>query len=305
MEREAQQKLQQIECAAGPQRPRGRPRKEQGQPPESERERRKRQKANKQLQRARKQAAAPTRQYNLVDPDSRVMHDNGRKCFIQGYNAQIAVDSHAQVIIAAELTQETNDRQQLVAMARAVRIMVRCKPNTLLADAGYWDTESLHDPELKNIEVLVAPDSKLQPADAPLPARAPNNEEAIWMREVLTSPAGRKLYGLRKETVEPVFGQIKEVRGIRRFRLRGLVRSSHEWQLICATHDLLKLYRHRTGQWTPKPRKRRGHASPRVLGAGCAVHMPWQRRSLGRVTRWYRKSPPCRPCKKNFTPTGC
>jgi hypothetical protein len=80
----------------------------------------------------------------------------------------------------------------------------------------------LLDPSLKGIEVLVSPDSNPQPPGAPLPPSAPRNEEAIRMREILASQEGKARYALRKSTVEPVFGQIKEARGIRRFRLRGL-----------------------------------------------------------------------------------
>jgi Transposase DDE domain len=99
---------------------------------------------------------------------------------------------------------------------------------------------------LKGIEVLVSPDSNPQPPGAPLPPSAPRNEEAIRMREILASQEGKARYALRKSTVEPVFGQIKEARGIRRFRLRGLFKVTSEWRLICATHNLLKLFRHRT-----------------------------------------------------------
>ena len=116
---------------------------------------------------------------------------------------------------------------------------------TIIADAGYWDTASLHDPALDGIRVAVSPDSHPQLPGAPLPPNAPQNEEAFRMREWLTTPAGRILYLLRKMTVEPVFGQIKEVRGIRRFRLRGFRPVQCEWKLICATHNLLKLFRHR------------------------------------------------------------
>jgi Transposase DDE domain len=99
---------------------------------------------------------------------------------------------------------------------------------------------------LKGIEVLVSPDSNPQPPGAPLPPSAPRNEEAIRMREVLASQEGKARYALRKSTVEPVFGQIKEARGLRRFRLRGLFKVTSEWRLICATHNLLKLFCHRT-----------------------------------------------------------
>lgn len=161
------------------------------------------------------------------------MKDNGRKCFVQAYNAQMAVDAHAQVIVAAELTQQS------------VCATTGNKPKATIADAGYWDTASLHHPSLEGIQVLVSPDSQLEPAGTALPETAPQNAEAARMREFLASETGKALYASRKATVEPVFGQIKEARGIRRFRLRGLERVRCEWKFICATHNLLKLFRHR------------------------------------------------------------
>ncbi len=110
----------------------------------------------------------------------------------------------------------------------------------------YWDTVSLRDPSLEGIQVLVCPDGQLQPPGAPLPCNAPKNQEAMRMRELLLTPTGKALYLLRKATVEPVFGQIKEARSLRRFRFRGLKRVACEWKLICATHNLLKLLRYGT-----------------------------------------------------------
>ena len=143
------------------------------------------------------------------------MRHNGQKCFVQAYNVQIAVDTHAQVIVAAELTQQTIDRQQLLPVVKSVCSTAQATPETITADAGCWDTASLLDPALKGIEVLVSPDSNPQPPGAPLPPSAPRNEEAIRMREALGSQEGKARYALRKSTVEPVFGQIKEARGIR------------------------------------------------------------------------------------------
>ncbi len=244
LEREAQQ---QLEAVAGNQvsRKRGRPRKQDvtEQTPEQRRQLAKR---KKKLSRARQKAEQPSRQYNFVDPDSRVMRDNGRKCFVQGYNAQIAVDHYQQVIVAAEVTQQTTDREQLVPMVKSLRSISQIDQGTVIADAGYWDTTSLHDPALEGIQVVVSPDSQPQPPGAPLPLNAPKNEEASRMREWLATPAGRALYTLRKMTVEPVFGQIKEGRGIRRFRLRRLRCVQYEWKLICAAHNLLKLFRYGT-----------------------------------------------------------
>lgn len=258
LEREAREKLAHLQRVAGS-RKRGRPAKDHRATPASARQNN----AGKQLQRARRNAAQPSRQYNFVDPDSRVMHDNARKCFVQAYNAQLAADSHAQVIVAAELTQQTTDRQQLVPMAQAIRETAGSLPQTITADAGYWDSVSLCDPVLQGIEMLVSPDSQTPPPGVPLPANAPKNAEAFRMRELLASESGRARYRLRKAVVEPVFGQIKEARGIRRFRLRGLARVSGEWKLICATHNLLKLYRHRKD--SPTPRNAPGHASLRDL----------------------------------------
>jgi hypothetical protein len=245
LEREAQQELEALGADAMGKR--GRPRKQDA-VERSPEERRQLKKRKKKLSRARKNAQQPSRQYNFVDPDSRVMKDNGKKCFVQAYNAQIAVDAHLQVIVAAEVTQQTTDREQLVPMVNSVRSSNSLEDATIIADAGYWDTASLHAPGLDGIRVAVSPDSQPQVPGAPLPPNAPQNEEAFRMREWLTTPAGRILYLLRKMTVEPVFGQIKEVRGIRRFRLRGFRPVQCEWKLICATHNLLKLFRHR-----PKP----------------------------------------------------
>lgn len=243
LEQEAQEQLQAATTNL-PLRKRGRPSKaEQASQPVKDRQQREKEK--KQRRRARRNAAQPSRQYNFVDPDSRVMKDNGQKAFVQAYNAQIAVDSQAQIIVAAELTQQTTDRQQLLPMVESIRNTTQATPEFVTADAGYWDTASLLAPALVGIQVLVSPDSKPQPPGAPLPASVPRNEEAVRMREVLASQEGKARYALRKSTVEPVFGQIKEVRGIRRFRLRGLAKVASEWKFICATHNLLKLFRHR------------------------------------------------------------
>jgi transposase len=243
LEQEAQKQLQ----AATTNLPLGK----RGRPSNAERasrpvkDRQQREKEKKQRRRAKRNAQQPSRQYNFVDPDSRVMKDNGQKAFVQAYNAQIAVDSQAQIIVAAELTQQTTDRQQLLPMVESIRNSADSKPEIIVADAGYWDTTSLLDPALEGIQVLVSPDAKPDSPAAQLPANAPSNEEAVRMRKVLASDEGKARYALRKSTVEPVFGQIKEARGIRRFRLRGLTKVTSEWKFICTTHNLLKLFRHR------------------------------------------------------------
>lgn len=245
LEQEAQQKLDAVKQKCQPRR-RGRPTKEEAaaQPQKATKEE---EKAKKQLQRATKNAEHPTRQYNFVDPDSRVMKDMARKSFVQAYNAQAAADSHAQVIVAAEVTQEVVDRHQLLPMVAAVRQATGSCPHTVTADAGYWDTLSLRDESLVGIQMLVAPDASPHSADPPESPKVPHTEEARLMRERLVSEEGKALYRMRKAVIEPVFGQIKEIRNIRRFRLRGFQKVAAEWKLICATHNFLKLYRHRIG----------------------------------------------------------
>ena len=203
------------------------------------------------MRRARRNAKSPTREYNFVDPDSRLMMNTGRNAFAQAYNAQVAVDGQAQVIVAAEITQCTNDRAQLVPMVQAACAATGVTPQTITADVGYWDSLSLRDPSLTAINVLVSPDSKPQLPDAVLPPQVPHTEEAKRMRERLANEPDKKLYAQRKVIVEPVFGQIKEIRGFRRFRFRGLKRVAAEWKLICATHNLLKLFRHRMNLLSP------------------------------------------------------
>jgi len=244
LEKEAQQRLAAVTSRQIERKP-GRPRKDAADThPVADTQQRDKEK--KRRQRARREAAAPTRQYNFVDPDSRVMRDNARKCFVQAYNAQIAVDTHRQVIVAAEITQQVIDREQLLPMVESIRSSAPALPQTILADAGYWDSASLRDLSRQGLQVLMSPDSQVQNSGVPLPATVPKNEEATRMRELLLSPIGRALYKLRQATVEPVFGYIKEARGLRRFRFRGLTRVAWEWKLICATHNLLKLFRHRT-----------------------------------------------------------
>jgi hypothetical protein len=243
LEREAQAQLQEISTSLPPRKP-GRPKKgeQTSQPSDS----RKQQETNKKRRlRARKNAAAPGRRYNFVDPDSRLMKGSGQAGLMQAYNAQIAVDSHAQIIVAAELTQQAFDCQQLLPMVKSLCSTVQGMPTTITADAGYWDTQSLLDPCLDGIEMLVPPDSRPQLPGSALSPTAPRHEVAFGMRRLLATEEGKARYALRKSTVEPVFGQIKEARGIRRFRLRGLLKVTSEWNLICATHNLLKLFRHR------------------------------------------------------------
>jgi hypothetical protein len=200
----------------------------------------------------------PKAQRNFTDPDSRIMKDGATKEFVQAYNAQAAVDSEAQVIVAAEVTQEANDKQQLVPMLEQVKIVTGSQPQQATADSGYFSEAQVTDRRLEGIDLLVAPDRQKHGEQVPLapgppvespPALSPTLSPAQDMRHKLQTPPGRAIYKMRKAVVEPVFGQIKEQRGFRKFLLRGLLNVKGEWKLICATHNLLKLYR--TG-WSPQ-----------------------------------------------------
>ena len=185
-------------------------------------------------------------QRNFTDPESRIMPDGGNKgSFVQAYNAQAAVDSQSQVIVAAELTQQTNDSQQLVPMIEQVVANAGCKPDAVSADAGYWSEANVTDERVTGIDLPIATgrqkhEERLGEATGPPPEGATAREA---MRHKLGTEAGRSIYKMRKAIVEPVFGHIKEWRGFRRFSFRGVVNVRLEWQLICLTGNLLKLYR--------------------------------------------------------------
>lgn len=199
----------------------------------------------KRWQRA-KPVPSPKARYNFVDPDSRIMKDSGANAFLQGYNAQIAVDGEAQVILAANVTNQVNDKDQLLPMMAKVKLAMGRDADVVLADAGYWKEESITAEASRNLQLLVPPDGHVtRDKNRPLPPNAARNKSAKAMRETLATEAGRELYQKRQGIVEPVFGQIKEVRGYRRTLLRGIAKVRAEWNLICLTHNLLKLFGHR------------------------------------------------------------
>lgn len=190
----------------------------------------------------------PKAQRNFTDPESRIMKDSATGSFEQSYNAQIAVDSEAQIIVAASLTQEVNDKQQLVPMLTAVKDNLGQLPEKVTADAGYFSAAAVSNEEVSSVDLYVTPDSgKKTEVETELlsAAVAPAADQPVIeaMREKLKTAAGRAVYKQRKLIVEPVFGQVKEVRGFRRFSFRGLRKNQAEWALICLTHNLLKLFR--------------------------------------------------------------
>ena len=172
------------------------------------------------------------------------MLDGATKSFTQAYNAQAAVDGHAQVIVACGVTQAATDVEQLVPMVERVVQALGQAPTALLADAGYFSEANLAAPMVAGLDVYVPPDRLKHRAAGAVPQPPPRIQSAVavHMREKLATLAGRSVYALRKTIVEPVFGQIKEIRGFRRFSLRGAPKVTAEWRLICLTHNLLKLF---------------------------------------------------------------
>jgi len=188
-------------------------------------------------------------QRNFTDPESRIMKDGATKSFVQAYNAQAAVDGTAQVIVAAAVTQEANDKQQLVPMLTQVVANCGEPPAVASADSGYFSEAAVTADALAAIDLYVAPDRQKHGEDASAPVLDDGTVIGA-MRAKLQTAAGHAVYALRKAIAEPAFGQIKDARHVRRFSFRGLVKVRAEWLLICLTHNLLKLFR--VG-WTPHP----------------------------------------------------
>ena len=188
----------------------------------------------------------PKDQRNFTDPESRIMKDNATKGFVQGYNAQAAVDAGAQVIVAAQVTQAANDKEQVEPMLEQIEQNLGQKPKELSADAGYFSERNVKLLEGNSVEALIPPD-KRKHTEAEMAAprgRMPKGLSVMErMRRKLRTKRGRQKYKRRKEVVEPVFGQIKGVRGFRAFLLRGLQNVDGEGALISTTHNILKLYR--------------------------------------------------------------
>ena len=190
--------------------------------------------------------AVPDGVMNKTDPDSRMMRTQGQPT-IQAYNAQAAV-TRGQIIVAAEIAVESPDFGHLEPAVRAaLRELqdagVTQRPETVLADAGYWHTRQMESIVSDGIQVLVPPDAGLREGAR----RGWDKGPYAVMREVLSSDAGHELYKHRKATVEPVFAQNKFNRGFRRFQRRGRAAARSEWRLQAAVHNLMKLHSHWIG----------------------------------------------------------
>ena len=202
---------------------------------------------------ARKADGTPTRktQRNFTDADSHLMKSDGH--YIQGYNCQLAVDSGYQVIVAVGVSNQAPDVEHLEPMVQRIAATAGALPDVLTTDAGYWSEANADLCAEQGIDAYIATGrlphgQRLPPKRGPMPRNA---DAKTRMARKLRSKAGSAIYAQRKAIVEPVNGQIKEARGLRRFLLRGLETVDAEWHLIAATHNLLKLFRYRRSQQVP------------------------------------------------------
>ncbi len=204
------------------------------------------------LKRRPQKTPNPDATANLTDPDSRFLHT--RNGTLQGYNAQAVTTLH-QLVVAAELTDEANDVHQLEPMLQATAATLAAaaiddRPETALADSGYWSIDNLTT--ITNAPKLLIPPAKHSRQGKPRKDGKPSASRSDGLRAAmkakLKSEDGRARYAKRRETVEPVFGQIKEQQGARRFLRRGRRACNAEWKLLCGTHNLLKLWRHTATQ---------------------------------------------------------
>src|SRR6202158_4017769 len=179
----------------------------------------------------------PKSQRNFTDPESRIM--KSKDGFVQAYNAQAAVDAGAQIIVAHELTQCGNDQRQLVPLIEAIENNLGRKPEQASADSGYCSEANLEALEAHGIDGYVAPGRAKHPTAANGKIGGLLTQR---MRKKIDDGGFETPYRLRKQVVEPVFGQIKQARGFRQFLLRGVEKVRAEWAMICTTHNLLKLF---------------------------------------------------------------
>jgi transposase len=208
-------------------------------------------------------APDPKAQRNFTDPESRIM--KSKDGFVQAYNAQIAVDSQAQIIVAQDVTQSAVDSGQLVPMIEATKTNLGRYPAQASADAGYCSQGNLEALETRDIDGYVAtgrardavagtvdggpaaasgvpqPVSTSKPEAKPEPQAEPKPTRVEAMRAKLKAGGHASPYRLRKQLPEPVFGQIKQARGFRQFLLRGFENVRVEWAMVCTAHNLLKL----------------------------------------------------------------
>ena len=196
----------------------------------------------------------PKAQYNFTDPESRIMKAGNGQHFEQAYNAQAAVDG-AMLIVGERVSDAPNDKQELPADVAAISPVVAAEVKAVLVDSGFYSeaavaaVEQSPDGTPSGVTVYAAVEKHTHHktvadllAQPEPPAPGPDATAKEQMAHRLRTALGQALYRLRKQTVEPVFGIIKEVMGFRRFTLRGRAKVSLEWTLVCLSYNLRRLF---------------------------------------------------------------
>jgi len=211
----------------------------------------------------------PKMQHNFTDSESRIMKAGNGNHFEQAYNGQAAVDAEGSLlIVGARVTQAPNDKEQMPATLKSVDAQVR-QPGAALVDSGFYSEAAVCEVEQTHSTTVYAALDKQSHhrtvADLEVKAipqsPAPGAPVAEIMRHRLKTVEGQALYALRKQTVEPVFGIIKEIMGFRRFSLRGLKKVSTEWTLVCLSYNFKRLFNLKTQAFAPKKTSGRRAAS--------------------------------------------
>ena len=180
-------------------------------------------------------------QRNFTDPESRILKT--KDGYIQGYNAQAAVDGDHQIIVAQTLTNSSSDQAQLAPLLNVTRANLGRNPDEVSADAGYCSDANLRTIKRRRIEGYIATGRQKHGTKSATAKKTTPGSLIARMSTKLKRAGYRSRYRLRKQIVEPVFGQIKQARGFRQFLLRGIEKVSAEWALICTAHNLVKLAR--------------------------------------------------------------
>jgi hypothetical protein len=182
-------------------------------------------------------------QRNFTDPESRILKT--RDGFIQGYNGQAAVDGAHQIIVAQTLTNSSSDQAQLAPLLDGIKANLGRNPDEVSADAGYCSAANLRTLGRRRIAGYVATGRQKHGTSSATANKAAKPGSLVArMTTKLKRAAYRSRYRLRKQIVEPVFGQIKQARGFRQFLLRGIDKVKAEWAIICTAHNLAKMARH-------------------------------------------------------------
>jgi transposase len=192
----------------------------------------------------------PSQQINLTDPDSALMRKSKHSGYEQAYNAQAVVDAEgSQLIVAVDVLQTPADSNQLAAAVHSVPAEVG-EVQRVLADGGYVNADEFDELKKENVEVYVAvtgEDPNKRTYDYRPPRERPRKKvtdpRLVAMRDKVASPEGKRIYGRRAATVEPVFGIIKGALGFRQFLLRGIEKVKLEWGLVCLAYDFKRLWR--------------------------------------------------------------